>query len=310
MLIGDTGLSPRDRTTLQAEYPRLRCVDVGPIQALERGFSEARNRVLDAATGEWFCWVDTDEVLVGHEQLHKYLEGGVFVGYALKQHHLMLDVPKTFDTPMRVFRRVPTIRFYGCIHEQPQMGDANGDITPSLQLHDVEIAHVLGYLTEAIRRQKCLTRNLPLLVRDQQMFPDRRLGKLLVLRDLVNLGTWAREAAGGALTDDAKRYYQQAIGLFEQHFVDPSDKHYALARPFYEAALQPVDGAWEAEIAFAARQGGLGKGRAKSERVWVRTREDLAALVAHRAQTWVPTVEPPIDVEPVGGVALPQEAVA
>jgi hypothetical protein len=223
----------------------------------------------------------------------------VFNGYALKQNHLMLDSPRTFDTPVRVFRKQPAIQFYGCVHEQPQMGDCNGDIIPALQLSDAEIAHVLGYLTEEIRRSKCLTRNLPLVIQDQAVFPDRRLGKLLLLRDFLNLATWETEANGGKLTDTAKSRLQQCVGLFEKHFSDPADKYHALGRPFYEAALKHVNGSLEVQFSFGAQVNGL-KGQPRPERVWVRTKDDMDAILRRRVEEWTkPMKAEPIDCEPI-----------
>jgi predicted RNA methylase len=299
IVIGDTGAKEGELEALCQEFNHIRIVPVGDVHALRGGFSEARNTVLKAAKGEWFFWIDTDEVAVRPESLHRYLEGSVFNGYALKQNHLMLDSPKTFDTPVRIFRRLPSIEFYGCIHEQPQMGDCNGDITPALQLDDLQIAHVHGYLTESIRRQKCLQRNLPLLARDQQVFPDRRLGKVLVIRDFLNLAQWEVEEAGGVLTARVKERLQGAVAMFEKHFADPADKYHALARPFYEAALKHVAGAFEAEFSFGAQQNGL-QGRPKPERVWVRNQEQLQALLARRMAEWTKPMQPdPIDVNPI-----------
>lgn len=308
ILIGDTGAKPSDLAAIVAEYRRVRVVPVGPVPTLKGGFSEARNTVLAEATGDWFCWIDTDEVLVGAEGLHKYLEGGVFNGYAIKQNHLMLDTPMTFDTPVRVFRKQAAIQFYGCIHEQPQLGDCNGDIVPALQINDVQIAHTLGYLTERTRRQKCLERNMPLLIRDAQVFPDRVLGKVLILRDFVNLATWDREGHGGALTPKAKAYYQKAIAIFEQHFLDPTHKYHQIGRPFYEAALQRVSGAREVEIAFGTEENGM-RGRAKAQRFWVRTTEHLQTMLDFLQKQWLKALQPVVlDVEPIVPFTEPKPA--
>ena len=299
IIIADTGCKPGALEAVCAEYPKTRVIQVGPVHGLKGGFSEARNRTLQAATGYWFLWIDTDEVLVRPQDLHTYLQGGVFNGYALKQNHLMLDQPKTFDTPIRIFKKQEAIRFYGCIHEQPQMHDCNGEIIPTLQLSDVEIAHVLGYLTEDIRRQKCIERNLPLLVRDQKEFPDRRLGKVLVLRDFLNLATWEMESNGGKMTDLVKQRLQNVVSMFETYFSDPADKHHVLARPFYEAALRKVNGALEVEFSFIAQANGL-QGRPRPERAWVRTKDQLEALLKHRVHQWTKPMQPlPIDCEPI-----------
>jgi glycosyltransferase involved in cell wall biosynthesis/SAM-dependent methyltransferase len=296
IVIGDTGAGAK--LDEFAAYRKVRIVPVGQVHTLRGGFAEARNTVLRACTGAWFLWIDADEVLVGIQNLQKYLEGGAFTGYALKQNHLMLDNPLTFDTPVRVFRRQDDIQFYGCIHEQPQQGDCNGDITPALQLEDVKIAHT-GYLHEGIRRSKALQRNLPLLVRDQQEFPDRRLGKLLVLRDYTNLAMWEREGMGGAMTPKARTYYGQAIGLFEAEFFDPNDKYHALARPFYEQALQMLNGAIEVEVGMACGVQGLNGHRAKAERFWVRKPEHIAPVLEFRQRKLLEAFQqPPVDVEP------------
>lgn len=301
IIIGDCGADAQDLAAVVEAFPRkTRIVTVGAVTDLHGGFSEARNRVLSEATGTWFAWVDTDETLCGADELAKYLDSVVYQGFSVPQNHLQLDTPMHTDTPVRVFRRRPDIQFYGCIHEQPQMGDCNGDITPALQLGDVQIAHT-GYLTESVRRGKALSRNLPLLVRDQEVFPDRELGKLLVLRDYANLALWAREQAGGRLTEAAKQYYGWVIAMHEERFADPAHRFHALARPYYEAALRSVDGAIEIEIGAAGAKNGLGRQHAHAERAWVRTPEQLRALLMGRVDALLAPLEhpPALDVEPL-----------
>jgi hypothetical protein len=204
------------------------------------------------------------------------------------------------DEPIRLFRRRSDIQFYGTLHEQPQMGDCNGDIVPSLQINDVQIAHT-GYLHESLRRQKAIGRNLPMLVRDRQEFPDRELGHLLVLRDFANLALWARERSGGELTDEAKEHQRNAIALFERYFADPSNRFHAKARPFYESALMNVAGAIEVEIAVAGRPGGLGQQHARPERIWVRTPAQLRQILQARIDAMLGPLEHPttLDCEPL-----------
>jgi 2-polyprenyl-3-methyl-5-hydroxy-6-metoxy-1,4-benzoquinol methylase/glycosyltransferase involved in cell wall biosynthesis len=299
VVLGDTGADPVELARVAEYFPRTRIVPVGAVHDLNGGFSEARNTVLRACTGDWFLWIDSDEELLHADRLWRYLEGGVFVGYGLKQNHLMVDTPNTFDTPIRLFQRLPSIEFYGCIHEQPQMGDCNGDIIPSLQLYDAEIAHI-GYVNEDVRREKALRRNLPLLLRDREVFPDRKLGVLLILREALNLGTWAMEAAGGRMTPQAKQYFQQVIALFETHFADPANKYHALARPFYESVVSKVAGAIQVETAFTMQTGGV-KQRPKPERFWVRTPDQLDVMLDAKRAEWLKPLQPPpqIDVAPL-----------
>jgi glycosyltransferase involved in cell wall biosynthesis/2-polyprenyl-3-methyl-5-hydroxy-6-metoxy-1,4-benzoquinol methylase len=291
IVVGDTG-STDGTATVAAAY-KARVIPVAPIEEQPEGFAGARNAVLAACTGEWFLWIDADEVLAGGSGLRRYIDSDpVFQGFALWQNHLMLDAPMHHDTPVRLFRRVPEIRFFGCIHEQPGWQDANTDIYPALEIADVQIAH-LGYLHEGIRREKMLTRNLPLLKRERQMFPERRLGGVLVLRDLVNLADYDREEVGGAMTQKAIAYYQAAAAIFDKHFADPSDKYHALARPWYEKALQALGGAVEIEIAIGGKRGGLNGQRAKAERLWVKDAADLTRMIDRKVETIRQQMNPP-----------------
>ncbi len=269
-----------------------------PVKALEGGFSEARNYTLRQSSGEWFMWIDADEQLINGVEVWKYLQSGPYRGYALRQNHLMLDAAQHFDTPVRIFKNEPDIEFYGCVHEQPQAGDCNGDILPALQLNDVQLAHT-GYMNEGVRRNKATRRNLPLLVRDREQFPDRRLGLVLVLRDLVNQGMWRHEKIGH-IDDGVQDLYARAVTLFEQHFMDPADKFHPIARPFYEQALRHYQGALEVMYALGGKQNGLRGSTPKPLTWWVRKREDLWPLVEHEQQKVKQRDQPLVlDVEPI-----------
>jgi len=290
IVVGDTGST--DRTVAIAESYGARVISVAPIAQQPEGFAGARNAVLRACTGDWFLWIDADEVLVGSSVLRRYLEGHVFNGFVLHQNHLQLDAPQQHDIPIRVFRRVPDVQFYGCVHEQPQWGDANTDIHPALDATDVQIAHT-GYLTEGIRRDKMMHRNMPLIIKDQQVFPQRQLGKVILIRESVLQANRECETVG-AMTAKAQRGYGYAIGCFREHFSDPANKYHAIARPWYELALKALGMGWEVELALAGRKGGLENRSAKPERIWVADSEEFACYIQHRsgeiAQKMRPTV--------------------
>lgn len=302
IVLADTGSDDRGELEHIAARYGARLITIPSVQQLRGGFSEARNLCMDATSGDWFLWIDADEQLVGNGGLRKYLESGPFRGYALFQNHLMLDAERHADTPVRLFRKGPDIRFYGCVHEQPQQGHANGDILPTLQLHDVQIAHT-GYLIEPVRRQKSIGRNLSLLMRDREVFPERRLGAVLWLRDLVTHAAWRVEAHGGKPDATVWSMYRQAIDLFEREFADPSDRLHALARPFYEGAVRHVRGAMEVETSIGGSVGGLGSRAAKPVRFWVRTPDQIAPMLDHYRREALRAFESvPVDVEPVGAL--------
>jgi 2-polyprenyl-3-methyl-5-hydroxy-6-metoxy-1,4-benzoquinol methylase/glycosyltransferase involved in cell wall biosynthesis len=300
IIIGDTGCEDRTRE-IAGYYPSrvVKVVDIEPVETHPDGFAGARNDVLRQCTGDWFMWVDTDEVLYGAQALWQYLEGSVYVGYAIHQNHLQLDAPQHFDKPIRLFRKRPDIQFYGCVHEQPQMGDCNGDVTPSLEIFDTQIAHT-GYMTHGVRRRKMLNRNLPLLERDQERYPDRTLGKLLVLRDYLNLCDVDKDESGETLSHRSRAYCIKAIALFQAHFQNPAHKLHDLARPFYEQALKKLGVGTEMEFALAGKPGGLQAQRAKPQRFWVRSPEEMEAIITHQVKTAADKMRPkPLMLEPI-----------
>lgn len=314
IVLGDTGCRPGELEQIAQEFPRkVRIIQVQPVHEQADGFAGARNAVLAEATGDWFLWIDADETLCGGADLGKYRDAVVYRGFSIKQQHLQLDGPLHADTPVRFFRRGPDIQFYGCVHEQPQMGDCNGDIVPCLLIHDVQLAHV-GYLHESLRRQKALGRNLPLLTRDQERFPDRVLGKVLVIREHANLALWGLEASGGVLTDGIKQHQALVIGLYEESFMDPANKFHGLARPFYESTLRHMKGAIELEIGVGGAEApdGLGPSRVKADRTWVRTPAHIRQVLAYATDQMLKPKEHPdvLDVEPFIEVAVPVEVSA
>lgn len=295
ILIGDTG--SEDGTAALAETFGARVLTLDPVEQQPDGFSGARNAVLKEATGDWFLWIDADERMLGTLALRKYLEGHVFHGYVIRQNHLQLDAPNHADVPVRLFRRSMPIQFYGCVHEQPQMGDCNGDITPCLDAADVQIVHT-GYLTESVRREKMVLRNRPLIVRDQQRFPDRRLGKVILLRETVLRASHLAAEAGG-ITQKAHEGYVFGIKLFRTFFADPANQFHKLARPWYESALKALGIGWEVELGLAGRKGGLGAAHAKPERIWVADGAELERLLVHRTRDTSAKMQPvPIHTDP------------
>jgi hypothetical protein len=176
-----------------------------------------------------------------------------------------------------------------------------------------------------VRRRKSLNRNLALLVRDRLTYPDRRLGRVLWLREFA---TWLREIGAGATTyQDALSIMTAAIGgterlsqvvfegqpvptsglalarfaaaYYEAAFPDPADKLAQLARPFYETALKVLPEAWEVDFAFAGTQGGMRGRKAKPKPFWTRSPQDVQRMVALAVQPLADAFTPvPIRTDP------------
>lgn len=292
IVVGDTGST--DDTVAIAEDFGARVLPLPAVADLRGGFAEARNAVLAACTGDWFFWIDADEVLETPQKLRLHLDAGPFRGYAVKQQHLMADMPyaptdpRCFDTPVRLFRRDPDIQFYGCVHEQPQAGDCNTDIMPALQVHDFSVIHY-GYRSETVRREKS-NRNLPLILRNDEVFPDRVLNVVIKLRECVLRGTDATREGDHA---KARQLYQTGIDLFLTHFADPADKHHALARPWYELALAHLGAGWEFEYSFAGMAGALNGKHAAPKRFRATSPDEVRAMVLHAIKPAEDRMRPP-----------------
>lgn len=153
------------------------------ISPIDQGFDEARNGVIAEAVGDWILWLDSDEKLEGVDNVYKYLHDNCYDAYAIPQHHFSMNPPGVIktDNPTKLFRNGKGIKFYGCVHEHPEL-ELNGGIGSLYALPDVSIAHY-GYDDENIRRDR-FSRNFPLLKKDRQKYPERELGHYLWLRDM------------------------------------------------------------------------------------------------------------------------------
>ena len=182
---------------------------------MEQGFDEARNECIAKAKADWILWIDADEVLFHPENVHKYLRANMFNAYAIKQLHYSVEPPGVMktDLPSRFFRNNKGIKFFGVVHEHPEL-ELNKGIGHATIMSDVSIAHY-GYSTEEVRRKR-FERNIGLLIRDRQKNPDRMLGKFLWLRDLSQMCRWEAEANGGRITEAMRERARIGIKIWEE----------------------------------------------------------------------------------------------
>ena len=186
------------------------------------GFERSRNIALDACRSDWVFWIDTDERVVAPTEAHKYLRDNVYHGYGVRQHHFACDTNFSPDMPVRFFRRRPELtsgkvmRFYGAIHEHPELG-LNGGPGPVIVMSDVHIAHV-GYLTEGIRKDR-FVRNFPLLKLDQERYPDRLLQKHFIMRDNIHLIKFAMQQNGNVIDEHIKAKARETRELYRKYFL-------------------------------------------------------------------------------------------
>lgn len=181
---------------------------------LAQGFDGARNETLARATGDWILWLDADEELHYGQRLWKYLRPNGLQAYALQQHHFGAEpagLIKT-DLPCRLFRNGIGLKFFGLVHEHPCFAP---DQPPRhvMLIPDVAIGHG-GYSTEQVRRQR-FERNLPLMQRDRAAYPNRTLGKMLWVRDLLHLARFELERAG-RVTPAIRQRAEEALALWRE----------------------------------------------------------------------------------------------
>lgn len=197
------GMAPRGELLFDIKSP------------LEQGFDEARNQCIARAKADWILWIDADEVLFHPERVTKYLRANMFNAYAIKQLHYSVEpacVMKV-DLPSRLFRNGKGIKFFGMVHEHPEL-ELNKGIGHAVVIGDASIAHY-GYSTEAVRRQR-FERNIGLLIRDREKFPERQLGKFLWVRDLAQMCRWEAESNGARVTEAMVERAKVGIKIWEE----------------------------------------------------------------------------------------------
>ncbi len=177
---------------------------------LEIGFDQARMLTIEKATMDWILWIDVDETLENAENLKKYFCYNCFNGYGVKQHHYAIEPASLFKTdfPCRVFRNHIGMKFFGFVHEHPELKMNDGPGKTHL-IEDVAIMHT-GYATEAIRRKR-FKRNFPLMEKDRKKYPARKLGKFLWVRDIAHYTRYLLEENGGVVNDLILRIAQEGV---------------------------------------------------------------------------------------------------
>jgi tetratricopeptide (TPR) repeat protein len=135
LVVVDTG--SRDATPELAEAAGARLIRAG----WQHDFAAARNVSLDAATGDWCVVIDADEELAPpvRAALRATVEradADGLMGLSVLQRNLSApgELTAWTDLPLvRVFRRAPTVRYEGRIHEQvtPSIARAGGRIGAS-----------------------------------------------------------------------------------------------------------------------------------------------------------------------------------
>jgi glycosyltransferase involved in cell wall biosynthesis/cyclopropane fatty-acyl-phospholipid synthase-like methyltransferase len=266
-------------------------------------FAWARNNVLEkvAKDTDWFLWLDADEVLMYGNRLRRYLNSPIYSGYVITQNHLMLDMKDVKpDTPVRIFNMNKGIKFYGVVHEQP-MESLNKNIHPSLILSDTRIVH-FGYITEDVRRRKCASRNIALLIKDRKLNPDRTINLCLLMRDYYNVANWEIEFERN-LNEKALLYLRTACKIWEQEFrYNKENPYYGMAQVLYQQILEKLgkfgvaieeDGCppINVSMSLAGAVGTLSKKDYKSQLFWFKDSDEYSEWMLSKTEELVSKIK-------------------
>ncbi len=264
-------------------------------------FSEARNAAIDVANPEadWIKWQDADEVLVQANRLRKYLDSELFNGFVITQNHLILDMPNVKpDVPVRIYKNHKGIKFFGAIHEHCEFA-MDVPIDPILILPDVKVIH-FGYYIEGIRRGKVKFRNLELLKKDREKYPDRLLGIVLMMRDYLNVSQWELEEARGQMSVRVANFLREVVRLQRKFFTDDKHMYYEMSFTLTQRALAALgrnnipisdekeDVPFEIRFALGGAYGGLDEPeKIGIDSVWFGNKEEFMEYISSRSKTLV-----------------------
>jgi hypothetical protein len=161
-----------------------------------------------------------------------------------------MDPPRvlTTDYPCRLFRNDGKTQFYGVVHEHPERSPGEG-IPFSTMRGDVSFLHN-GYVNEPVRRAR-FARNLPLLKRDREKYPHRKLNKFLMLRDIAQGIQFELEQTGGQVLQDHPTRAQAAIDLWREMLVVDPTKMVVDALQYYSMCVQVLGGGFDSKFTFA-----------------------------------------------------------
>ena len=204
------------------------------------GFDAARNITIEQATCDWILWLDCDESLESPELMQIYTRANCYNGYYIPQHHYSADPPAIIKTdyPVRLFRNNKDIKFFGFVHEHPEI-ELNKGIGKTIFIGGISIMHT-GYSTENVRRKRFM-RNFPLMEKEMKLHPERFLSKFLFLRDLGNLMIYNIETYGDSKRLQNIEYAQTIIKLWQELLKSQKTRMVYDGLPYYSRAVEYLE---------------------------------------------------------------------
>lgn len=183
-------------------------------------FAAARNAALELATGDWALWIDADEELdeAGQGEVRQGLIRTQFGGYYLRILNYTGDGADTSTythSAMRLFQRLPGVRFEGRIHEQV-VDTISGRDLPNGNLGNATLLHY-GYKPSEMAAKGKHERFLTMLEREVRDNPQDGFQWFNLANAYTVCGRLAEAAHAGRnavkLSDDKSPYIAVAYQL-------------------------------------------------------------------------------------------------
>ncbi len=238
--------------SLGNDYPNRPIRWVNGVEALKEGFAAARNESIKHASGDWILWIDADEELRTPANMHRFLRPSMHNGYGWPQIHYSVE-PETVltkDYPCRLFRNHIGVKFYGFVHEHPELTMGEG-VNWSLVRQEMKFLHH-GYFDEETRQAR-FRRNLPLLKRDVEAYPSERpLNWFLHLRDTAQSIQFDSRMLG-RFTEEHMAEARKGVKLMEKIAELPQTKMVVDSLQYYSLCVATLNQGFDAEISIKTR---------------------------------------------------------
>lgn len=178
-------------------------------------FSDARNKSLEIATGDWVLFLDADEELAPEsvQVLRRLVEDENMSGYFLRIENYLGDEGFTEICPdmvFRLFRNRPEYRFQGAVHEQIVNVILENQQAKLGIAEELVIRHY-GYLNKQIAEKDKKNRNLAIIEEQILKNPEDKLLRYHYGVELYRAGNY--EQAAVELTKAAEGLDTQIMHL-------------------------------------------------------------------------------------------------